>query len=409
MASKLGPSFDKLSFAAGVSNIGDGVAGAAFPLLVASLTRDPLLVAGATLASRLPWLLFALISGALVDRMDRKRVMVITNILRTLGIVLLATAIATDRAEIWLVYVIAFGLGLSETFFDTSAEALTPKTVTDEQLAAANGRLQGLEWAGNAFVGPPLGAFLFVVAASVPFFFDAATFAIAAVLIALIPGTFRSERTEITSIRADIGDGLRWLWNQKVVRTLAIMAGITNMFTMGIVAIFVLYAQDILGVSETGYGLLISSLGVGGLIGAVAAPKVVAAIGSGNTIRLSLVIQVLGTAAFAVITNPIFVGGLMVLYGFLITAWNVVSVTLRQGLTPDDKRGRVAGASRLLSWGSQPLGALLGGVVASAFGLTSPFWIAAGAFLIATALVWNIVSNESIELARNATQETTTA
>ncbi len=126
MASKLGPSFDKLSIAAGVSNIGDGVAGAAFPLLVASLTRDPLLVAGATLASRLPWLLFALISGALVDRMDRKRVMVTTNILRTLGIVLLATAIATDRVEIWLVYVIAFGLGLSETFFDTSGEALTP-------------------------------------------------------------------------------------------------------------------------------------------------------------------------------------------------------------------------------------------------------------------------------------------
>lgn len=408
MASKLGPSFDKLSIAAGISNIGDGVVGAALPLLIASLTRDPLLVAGATLASRLPWLLFALVSGALVDRMDRKRVMVITNILRTLGVVVLSVAIAAGSAEIWLVYAIAFGLGLSETFFDTSAEAFTPRTVTPEQLGAANGRLQGIEWAGNAFIGPPLGALLFAAAASLPFFLDAATFGIAAILIALIPGTFRTERDDVTSIRADISDGLRWLWRQKVVRTLAIMAGITNMFTMGIVAVFVLYAQDILGVGEAGYGLLISSLGVGGLAGAVVAPKIVDAIGSGNTIRLSLVIQILATAAFAVTTNPFLAGGLMVLFGLLITAWNVVSVTLRQSLTPDEKRGRIAGASRLLSWGSQPLGALLGGVAASAFGLTSPFWIAAGAFLVATVAVWQIVSNESIEAARNAKAEAPT-
>ena len=334
--------------------------------------------------------------------------MVITNILRTLGVVVLSVAIAVGSAEIWLVYAIAFGLGLSETFFDTSAEAFTPRTVTPEQLGAANGRLQGIEWAGNAFIGPPLGALLFAAAASLPFFLDAATFGIAAILIALIPGTFRTERDDVTSIRADISDGLRWLWRQKVVRTLAIMAGITNMFTMGIVAVFVLYAQDILGVGEAGYGLLISSLGVGGLAGAVVAPKIVDAIGSGNTIRLSLVIQILATAAFAVTTNPFLAGGLMVLFGLLITAWNVVSVTLRQSLTPDEKRGRIAGASRLLSWGSQPLGALLGGVAASAFGLTSPFWIAAGAFLVATTAVWQIVSNESIEAARNAKAEAPT-
>jgi MFS family permease len=404
MASQLGTDFDKLSIAAAVSNIGDGVFGAAFPLLVASITRDPFLVAGATLASRLPWLLFALISGALVDRMDRKRVMVITNVFRTVGIVLLAIGIASDQTYLWVIYLIAFGLGLSETFFDTSAEALTPRTVTEKQLGAANGRLQGLEWAGNAFVGPPFGAFLFAIAASLPFFFDAVTFAFAALMIGLIPGTFRSERLEKTSVRSDIADGLRWLWNQKVVRTLAIMAGVTNMFTMGIVAIFVLYAQDILGVSDTGYGLLLSSLGVGGLAGAVLAPKVVDAIGSGNTIRTTLIVQILATGAFAFISSPWTAGVLMTLYGFLITAWNVVAVTLRQGLTPDAKRGRVAGASRLLAWGSQPLGALFGGAAAATFGLRSPFVISAVAFVIATVLIWRVVSNQSIEEARNAPQ-----
>jgi predicted MFS family arabinose efflux permease len=402
MASKLGKDFDKLSLAAGISNIGDGVFGAAFPLLVASITRDPVLVAGATLASRLPWLLFALISGALVDRMDRKRVMVITNVLRTVGVGLLSISVATDQVNLTFIYFIAFGLGLSETFFDTSAEALTPRTVRESQLAAANGRLQGLEWAGSAFVGPPLGAYMFAAIAAAPFFFDAASFALAALFIALIPGTFRSERIEVTSIRADIADGLRWLWNQTVVRTLAIMAGITNLFGTGIVAIFVLYAQDILGVSETGYGILLASLGVGGLAGAVLIPRVVATIGSGSTIRASLIAQIFVLLAFTLISNALVAGLLMALYGFTITAWNVVAVTLRQSLTPDEKRGRVAGASRLLAWGSQPLGALLGGIAAAAFGLRSPFWIASVAFAIATLSVWNIISNQSIEEARNA-------
>jgi predicted MFS family arabinose efflux permease len=402
MASKLGKDFDKLSLAAGISNIGDGVFGAAFPLLVASITRDPVLVAGATLASRLPWLLFALISGALVDRMDRKRVMVITNVLRTVGVGLLSISVAADQVNLTFIYFIAFGLGLSETFFDTSAEALTPRTVRESQLAAANGRLQGLEWAGSAFVGPPLGAYMFAAIAAAPFFFDAASFALAALFIALIPGTFRSERIEVTSIRADIADGLRWLWNQTVVRTLAIMAGITNLFGTGIVAIFVLYAQDILGVSETGYGILLASLGVGGLAGAVLIPRVVATIGSGSTIRASLIAQIFVLLAFTLISNALVAGLLMALYGFTITAWNVVAVTLRQSLTPDEKRGRVAGASRLLAWGSQPLGALLGGIAAAAFGLRSPFWIASVAFAIATLSVWNIISNQSIEEARNA-------
>jgi predicted MFS family arabinose efflux permease len=328
--------------------------------------------------------------------------MVVTNVLRTVGVGLLSISVATDQVNLTFIYLIAFGLGLSETFFDTSAEALTPRTVSETQLASANGRLQGLEWAGNAFVGPPLGAYMFAAIAAAPFFFDAATFAVAALFIALIPGTFRSERTEVTTVRTDISDGLRWLWNQRVVRTLAIMAGITNLFGTGIVAIFVLYAQDILGVSEAGYGILLASLGVGGLAGAVLIPRVVATIGSGSTIRASLIAQTFALLAFTLTSNPLVAGVLMALYGFTITAWNVVAVTLRQSLTPDEKRGRVAGASRLLAWGSQPLGALLGGVTAAAFGLRSPFWIASLAFAIATVAIWNIISNGSIEEARNA-------
>jgi MFS family permease len=403
MATRLGSSFDKLSFAVGVSNVGDGMVAAAFPLLVASLTRDPVLVAGATLAGRLPWFLFALISGALVDRMDRRRVMVITDALRAVAVGALAWGVSMGDIGILPVYLVAFGLGLSETFFDTAAEAFTPALVGVNDLPAANGRLQGLEWVSGSFVGPPVGAALFAVAASLPFFVDAASFFVAALLVALIPGAYRTDRSVTTTLRADIFSGLRWLWGQRVLRTLALMAGTTNFFTFGIVSIFVLYAQDILEVSDAVYGVLLASLGVGGLLGAVVGPRMVKRIGSGNTLRLSVGIQIIALIAFALTSNGWIAGFLMAVFGTQITWWNVVAVSLRQELTPDEMRGRVAGGSRLLTWGSMPLGALFGGAVAAAVGLRGPFFAAAAAFMAMLLLTWTVVANESIESARSAT------
>lgn len=401
MATRLGPRFDRLSVAVGASNIGDGVFGAAFPLLVATLTREPMLVAGAALVGRAPWFLFALISGALVDRMDRKRVMVVTDVLRSVGVGMMAWGVATDSVGLVAVYMLAFGLGVAETFFDTSAEALIPALVEEERLPAANGRLQALEWVGGAFIGPPLGALLFVTAVALPFAINAVGFAVAAVFILLIPGSYRSQRSvEMVTLRADIASGIRWLWGQRVVRTLALMAGVTNMGTFGVIAIFVLFAQDILGVTDTGYGVLLSALGVGGLLGALLAARVVRAIGPGNTIRVTLLTQIAAMATYGFTSSPWVAGLLMVAFGALITAWNVVALSLRQELTPDDIRGRVAGASRLLAWGTQPVGALLGGIAASAFGLRAPFFLAATVFLVATSLVWKVVSNESIARAR---------
>ena len=401
MATRLGSDFDKLTVAAGISNLGDGVMGAAFPLLVATITRDPVLVSGATLAGRLPWFLFALISGALVDRMDRRRVMVVTDLMRAVGVGVLAWGINTGDVGLIPVYLVAFGLGVAETFFDTSAEAFTPRLVSEADLPAANGRLQGIEWVGGSFVGPPIGAALFVVAASLPFFLNAASFALAALLVTLIPGAFRSARAEPTTLRSDILVGLRWLWAQRVVRTLALMAGTTNFFTFGIVSIFVLYAQDILAVSDAVYGVLLASMGLGGLLGALVAPRMVAAIGSGNTLRVSVGLQVIATLVVGSVSNGWIVGIVLVFYGFLIIAWNVVSVSLRQGLTPDEMRGRVAGAARLLAWGSQPLGALTGGWVAAMLGLRAPFFVAAAAFAVMLILTWTVTSNQSIEAARS--------
>lgn len=406
MATKLGSRFDKLTLASGISNVGDGVMAAAFPLLVASITRDPLLVAGATLVGRLPWLLFALISGALVDRMDRKRVMVITDTLRAVGVGLLALGLWIGDVGLVVIYVVAFGLGIAETFFDTSAEAFTPGLVEEDQLPSANGRLQALEFVGGFLAGPPVGALFFAVAVSLPFVFDSASFAIAALFVAFIPGVYRSERVMTASVGGDIREGLRWLWGQRVLRTLVMMAGVINLFSFAVLAIFVLFAQDILGIDDVGYGLLLSTIGVGGLAGALVSPRIVKRIGPGNTLRVVVGGAAVLTWLFGGLSNVWVAGVVTVIYGFLITGWNVVSVSLRQTLTPDELRGRVAGSARLLAWGTQPLGALLGGILGSAFGLRSPFFVGAVAYAVMLAVTWSITSNRSIETAKAAAPAT---
>lgn len=398
----LGGRFARLWTAAGISNLGDGVMSAAFPLVVATLTRDPMLVAGATIAAQLPWLLFAVVSGALVDRLDRRRVMIAADLTRAVLVAVLAAAVAFDTVSVPLVYLLAFGLGLAETFFDTSSEAFIPALVHADSLPSANGRLQAVEWVGNAFAGPPIGAMLFAVAAALPFGVNAASFACAAALVWSIKGTFASVRGSKTTVRSDIGEGVRWLLRQPVLRTLSLMAGVTNLFVMGIVATFVLFAQDVLEVTDLGYGALLSGLGVGGLAGAAVAPRLVARFGAGTTAQGSVCTGILVSIVMGSTSSAVVAGAMMVLYGASITAWNVVSVTLRQSLTPDRLRGRVAGAARLLAWGAQPLGAAAGGVIAGAFGLRAPFFVAAGAWIVMVLVTVRIVNNTSIEDARNA-------
>lgn len=335
--------------------------------------------------------------------------MVITDVLRALGVGVLALSVWTGDAGVVFVYVIAFGLGIAETFFDTSAEAFTPRLVDRDQLDSANGRLQAVEWVGGAFAGPPLGALLFAVAASLPFLVDAISFAFAALMIALIPGTHRSTRTVQGTLWADIKEGLGWLWHQRVLRTLVLMAGVTNFLTFAIVSIFVLYAQDILGVEDVGYGLLLSAIGVGGLVGALVSPTVVRAIGPGNTLRYVVGSSAILTAIFPFLNDVWPAGAVMLVFGLTTTGWNVVSVSLRQRLTPDQIRARVAGAARLLAWGTQPLGALLGGFLGATLGLRSPFWVAAVTDAAMLALTWRIISNQTIRGAEAAGTTATSA
>lgn len=373
----------------------------ALPLLVVTITTEPVAVAMVSVFSTLPWLLFALLAGALVDRLDRKRVMVVADLIRAGLVAVLGILVVTGSANLFIIYAIAFLLSSVETMFDTSGEAIIPLMVPRGTLPRANSRLQATQWVANSFVGPPVGAFLFTAVASLPFFLDSISFVLASALVAAIAGTYRAERVAPErSIWGDIGEGLEWLYNQKLLFTLSIMAGVTNLLGMGIIAVFILFIQEEIGLGNIGYGVILSVVGVGGLLGAIIAPQIIKLLGPGGTLQGIVIASGVLALILGFVSNAIAVAVIAGLYGLAITGWNVVAVSLRQELVPDELRGRVASVARLLAWGTQPIGSLLGGLIAAAFGLRAPFFVAAVAWLALAAITAPIVNNRSIAALR---------
>ena len=284
----LGPDFAKLWTASAVSNLGDGVTLVAGPLLAASLTRDPRLVAGLVVAQRLPWLLFSLVSGALVDRLDRRRVMVTVDAARSVAVGLLGLAVLADAASLPLLYAVFFALGTAETLFDNAAVSILPAVVPRAQLARANGRLLGAQMVANELVAPPLGGLLFATAAAVPFLLDAGSFAAAAAMAAAMGGRFRVERPEgaaPTTLRAEIAEGVRWLARHRLLRILAVAIALMNFTLSAALSIFVLYAQERLGLGPVGYGALLASLAVGGITASLVAARIIGWLGPATVLR----------------------------------------------------------------------------------------------------------------------------
>jgi len=399
----LGPEYRKLWSASTISNLGDGVTLTAGPLLAASITRDPVLVAGVAFAQRVPWLLFPLISGALVDRLDRRRVMGYVDAARTALIGALGVAVLLGGASLPLMYAVFFLVGTLETLFDNASQAILPAVVSREQLERANSRLLGAQIVSNQLAGPPLGGLLFSVAVAVPFLLDAGTFAAAAALVLALRGRFRPERKEgapPTTLVAEIGEGLRWLWNHRLIRTLAVMLGVFNMTLAATDAILVLFAQDVLGLGSFGYGVLLTSGAVGGVIGSLMADRIIVWLGSGGALQAAVLISAVVIGAVALTESAFVVWAVFLLIGLTGVVWNVITVSFRQAVVPQEIFGRVNSVYRLLGWGGISVGALLGGLLARSFGLTAPFWFAAAALAIMFLLTLPLVNNRTVAQAR---------
>jgi MFS family permease len=402
----------RLWTASTISNLGDGVAVVAFPLLAASLTRDPFLLSLLGLAQFLPWLLFSLIAGALVDRWDRRLVMWRVDAFRAAIIGGLGVLVAFDQANLPLIFVAAFVLGTAETLFDNASQAILPSLVERPLLPKANGRLYAGQIVGNEFTGPPLGGLLFAAAAAVPFFVDAGSFVGAAVLVAFLPGSFRAERPPSTEaaatsatavvgeIRHDIAEGLRWLWQHRVLRTLALVLGAINLMHQAGMVVLVLFAQDLLGLGDAGYGLLLTTYAVGSVLASLVGERLADRVGPGVSLGTSLILMGACLAGVGIVSEAWQAGLCFLVIGFWSVVWNVITVSLRQSIIPDALLGRVNSAYRFIGWGAIPIGSVVGGLVADHFGLRAPFVLGGLGTMAMAVLMAPIVNTRSIEAAQ---------
>ena len=401
--SDLGPEYRKLWTASAISNLGDGITFAAAPLLAAALTRDPTLVAGLTFVNRLPWILFPLIAGAVVDRLDRRRVMVAMNGFRSVIVGALGLGLLAGWASLPLLYGVFFLLGTAQTFFDIASQALRPAVVPREALDKANGRIYAVKLVGNYFAGPPLGGLLFAAAAAAPFLVDAGSFAAAAALVVTVRGQFRTKRPPEggrRTLAGEVREGVLWLWRRRPLRNLAGVVGLLNLAAAAPLAILVLFARETLELGPAGYGLLLSCGAVGGFAGGLVVDRLVGWIGAGRALFGGILLSAAALAAIAASRNPILVGAMLALAGLCVVVWNVITVTLRQAAVPSRIFGRVNSVYRLLAQGGIAVGALLGGLLADAFTLTTTFWSAAGMLSILAFAALPVMSNPTITAAR---------
>jgi len=400
----LGRNYWKLWGASAASNLADGVFWIAFPLLAVRLTDSPVLVAGIMAVGRLPWLVFVLFAGALADRLDRRRTMTSVALLRALVAGGLAVGIAAGVVNLPILYVTAFVLGVGETLFDTAAQSIMPSLVDQDRLSRANGRLYAVELTMNQFVGPPLGGFLAGVAIALAFASSSAAFVIGAIALVSLSGSFRPVApARDSTVLEDIREGLRYLFGHRLLRTLALMVGVSNLASSAAFAVFVLYAvaPGPMGLDETGFGVLMTTLAVGSLAGSFIVERAERRLGRARLLLVAVLMSGLSLATPGLTANPWIVGAAFVASGLGVVMWNVVTVSLRQRIVPDRLLGRLNASYRLLAWGSQPLGAVLGGVVGEMFGLPAVF-IACGLGTALLLFAFRTVTDRAIAAAETA-------
>ncbi|MFJ5886197.1 MFS transporter [Kitasatospora cineracea] len=396
----LGRGFGSLWSAAAVSALGDGIVAAAAPLLVMSLTRDPVLVGLAVFVQQLPWLLLAPVSGVLVDRVDRRRLAVAANAARAGLTAVLAVAVYADAVSLGLVYAVGLLLGSCAALGDNASSALLPAVVDSADLPRANSRMFGTDSVLNRLCGPPLGAALFGVAAGLPLTVDALSFTGAAALVSTLrlrprpgaPSPAPVAQKPVPVPREPMGrqfaSSVRWLWAQPALRTLTLALCLMNVTLLAGFSVMVLYAREHLGLSEFGYGVLLSASAVGGLAGALVAPRLQARFSASLLLRVGLVLETLTHVGLALAGSPWVAGAVLGGFGVHGAIWVSVDRTLVQRTVPDELRGRVNSVFMALAVGGSALGALAGGPLARAFGLTGPFWFSAVVMAALTAFAW---------------------
>ncbi|NJQ02166.1 MFS transporter [Streptomyces zingiberis] len=376
--------FGRLWSAAVLSRFGDALRGAALPLLAVRLTDDPLLVSLVTACGYLPWLLFGLVGGAVADRVDQRRAMWAVDVARAVLMAAFAVAVVADRAAIVLLLVLAFALTTLQTLFDNAATALLPTVVPGPALSSANARLMTGQQLAASFAAAPLVPVVLALNAGAPYLLNALTYLVAALLVASLRAPVsRPSRPGGRTLRRDIAEGVGALWRDRVLRSLCLGDALASVGMGALIAMLVVHVTDWLAAGESGYAAVLTAYGAGSVAGGLVAGRVTRWLGQARALVLLMVGQigcllVLGSVrhlAAAVVALGIFgVAGMI---------WNVTEVTMMQQRSPAGMLGRVSAASRTLSAGSAPLGAVLGGLAAGLWGPHTPVLLTAALFLAA--------------------------
>ena len=391
---RLGAGFRWLLASSWVSNLGDGIAIAAGPLLVASQTHDAFLVALAALLQWLPPLLFGLYAGAIADRLDRRLIVVTVDVLRALVLVLLCLSVVSGAVSIALVLLAMFLLGTAEVFADNTSSTLLPMLVHRDDLAIANSRLQTGFITVNQLAGPPIGAALFAAATALPFLTQAVLVSLGAVLVSrIVLPTHGRDPSSQSHIRQDIAEGFRWVRHHAAVRTLVLTIFVFNITFGAAWSVLVLYATRHLGMGAIGFGLLTTISAVGGLLGTLSYGAITRHVSLGDIMRVGLVIETFTHLALALATRPWVAMVIFFVFGAHAFIWGTTSITVRQRAVPSELQGRVGGVNLVGVYGGLVVGSGIGGLLAQHWGVTAPFWFAFAGSAVFVVLIWGQLSH----------------
>jgi MFS family permease len=386
--SRLGRSFRWLLASSWVTNLGEGITLAAGPLLVASETHSPLAVSMAALLQRLPWLLFGLYAGVAADRLNRRTIMIVTGLVRAAILLLLTASILARRVDIAVVLAALFLFGVNEAFGDTTTTTLLPMVVDKPDLGLANSRaLTGvIVW--NQLAGPPIGAALFAAGRALPFASETVCVLAGVVLISRIRLPVHGAHNRHARVRDDIREGWRWLWAHPAVRTLAITIFTFNVTFGAAWSVLVLYARERLGMGALGFGLITTAMAAGGLLGTASYRWLEQHLRLGVIMRGGLIIETLTHLALALTRWAWFALIIFVIFGAHAFIWGTTSTTVRQRAVPTEFQGRVGSVYLTGVVGGIVIGSALGGLIASVWGITAPFWFAFGGSALILVLIW---------------------
>ena len=388
LPARMGTPFRWLVGSAWIGNLGDGIALAAGPLLVASQTSDPLLVALAGLLQRLPWLVFGLHAGVLADRVDRRLVVIAVDLLRASVLVVLVAALVTGAVSIPVVLVAMFLLGTAEVFVDTTSATLLPMVVARADLGVGNARMMTARITMNELIGPAVGAALFALGLAWPFVVQTVCLLLGALLIQRMVVPPLPSREGPRHVGRDIAEGFRWTWGNPAVRTLT-LAIVTFNVTWGAAwSVLVLYASDPLGLGPIGFGLLTTVGALGGIAGTAGYDWLERHASLAAIMRVGLVVETLTHLGLALTTTPWVAMVILFVFGVHAFVWGTTSRTVRMRAVPAQLQGRVGSLYSIGVFGGIVVGQALGGVIARIWGITGPFWFAFVGSAVILALIW---------------------